>query len=1154
MNESRQRAGSLCERWEQLGEDFGCTQTIEHEIPTGDTPPIRERYRQIPPALYQEVKSMVASMLDNQVIRESRSPWAAPVVLVRKKDGTLRFCVDYRKLNAHTVRDAYPLPRIEESLSALGRAKYFSTLDLASGYWQVPMAEKDRAKTAFVLPMGLFEFNRMPFGLATAPGTFQRLMEHCLGDLNFESVLIYLDDIVVFGTSFEDHLEKLRQVLRRLKSYGLKIKPKKCQLLRNQIEYLGHLVTPDGVLPLASNIKAVQEWPPPCDLREVRAFLGLAGYYRRFVPKFSQVVSPLNELLRGTALGPRNRPIPWGPLQKKAFDGVKTALTSAPLLAYARFDTPFLLYTDGSLHGLGAVLAQVQDGRERVISYGSRSLRDSERNPANYSSFRLELLALVWAMTERFAEYLTGAEVLVMTDNNPLAHLENAKLGALEQRWVARLAKFNYRIKFRSGRENGNADALVESINIIRLKVNTLNRDLFAIQKSRLFEPAAPINWPDTATATAPIMPLSMPYIPGAAWLPQYSGESHTLNDFKERLCSLFEVHPLTEHQKILKGQLIGAALGEVKSYPDVDKRTVQQIIAKLKVAFDTCTAAEIKMKFFGCKQKAQDSIRDYSLSLQKALRAVNQVDPNRIQDGDKLLKEQFIEGLLLSNTHRTQLRILALQNPDLEFAQFKDRAIRVLHEPPPSCAVPLKRPGFMYPQEVASYPQVTVEADAHVLDEDSSTGLGLQVQELTKSVAAIARTIQSLQESPKEKMQLASRPEDVPCIPMNALLDTSSQVTTMPYILYKRYWADTDITRGPDSDLTIVASNGKPLPQVGYKEVTIKVGQVELKAQGMATEPLVPSNQAEDNGSAGQMEDWCQKLHVSTDSTPSHQKQGDYLVVHEYERVFSMHPLDFGQVPIAEADKEKTAFTTLMGLAEFNYMPFGLCNTPGTFQRMMECCLGHKIFKTVLLYLDDVIVFSKTYEDHLRHLAKVFEALSNFGLKVKPSKCHLLKSKVQYLGHVVSSEGVAPDPDKVTVIKNWPKPSNLHEVRQFLGLVGYYRRFIKDFTKIATPLQDLLVSQSKKTKGKNITLDWNNRLEGSFTQLKLALMGDEVLAYPEYDQPFVLYTDASNTGFGAVLSQVQKGKERVIAYASRKLRPTERNPENYSSLPSSGQ
>ncbi|CAN2387827.1 Reverse transcriptase (RNA-dependent DNA polymerase), partial [Pristimantis euphronides] len=372
----------------------------------------------------------------SRVIRESQSPWAAPVVLVRKKDGSLRFCVDYRKLNASTVRDAYPLPRIEESLSALGRAKYFSTLDLASGYWQVPLAEKDKAKTAFILPMGLYEFNRMPFGLSNAPGTFQRLMEHCLGDLNFESVLIYLDDVVVFGETFEDHLQRLRQVLQRLRDHGLKIKPKKCQLFRRRIEYLGHVITPEGVQPAVSKIEAIQEWPQPRTLREVRAFLGLAGYYRRFIPKFAHRVGPLNELMRGTAGGPKNRPIQWGSRQEEAFKDVKAALTNAPTLAYARFDTPFLLHTDGSLYGLGAVLSQVQNGRERVIAYGSRSLRESERNPENYSSFKLELLALVWAMTERFSEYLAGAEVEVLTDNNPLAHLENAKLGALEQRWM----------------------------------------------------------------------------------------------------------------------------------------------------------------------------------------------------------------------------------------------------------------------------------------------------------------------------------------------------------------------------------------------------------------------------------------------------------------------------------------------------------------------------------------------------------------------------------------------------------------------------------------------------------------------------------------------------------------------------------------------
>lgn len=441
-------------------DDFGCTNAITHDIPTGDTPPIRERYRQIPPKLYQEVKTLLKQMIDSGVVRGSQSPWAAPVVLVKKKDGTIRFCVDYRRLNACTARDSYPLPRIEESLTALGRAKYFSTLDLASGYWQVPVAEQDKAKTAFILPMGLFEFNRMPFGLTNAPGTFQRLMERCLGDLNFEATLIYLDDIIVYSATFQEHLNRLGQVLERLRSHGLKVKPKKCHLFKREIEYLGHRVSQDGVLPSQDKVAAIRQWLVPRTLRELKAFLGLTGYYRRFIKDYAKIAGPLNELLRGTAGQPKGQSIPWGQKQEEAFQALKEALTSAPILAYADFDKPFILATDGSLYGLGAVLSQVQDGHERVIAYASRSLRDTERNPHNYSSFRLELLALVWAMTEKFAGYLTGAKIFVRTDNNPLAHLGTAKLGALEQRWAARLAKYDFSIRYRSATENTNADGL----------------------------------------------------------------------------------------------------------------------------------------------------------------------------------------------------------------------------------------------------------------------------------------------------------------------------------------------------------------------------------------------------------------------------------------------------------------------------------------------------------------------------------------------------------------------------------------------------------------------------------------------------------------------------------------------------------------------
>ncbi|XP_069800966.1 uncharacterized protein [Dendropsophus ebraccatus] len=420
--------------------DFGKTQTLEHEIPTGDARPVRERYRQIPPALYQEVKALLKHMQESHIIQPSRSPWASPIVLVKKKDGTLRFCVDYRRLNACTVRDAYPLPRIEESLAALGRAKFFSTLDLASGYWQVPMAEKDREKTAFVTPMGLYEFLRMPFGLNNAPATFQRLMELCLGDLNFECLLIYLDDIIIFSSSFAEHLERLDVVLGRLEEHGLKLKPTMCHLFQKSIEYLGHVVTRQGVQPIDSKIQAVKQWPTPSNSSELRAFLGLVGYYRRFIKEFAQVAAPLYALLQGCLPGDtKGKPFVWAEEAELAFRELKKLLTSAPILAYADFTKPFVLQTDGSLRGLGAVLTQEQDGQERVIAYASRTLRESEKNPDNYSSFKLELLAVVWAVTEKFADILTGVEFVLMTDNNPLVHLNNAKLGALEQRWAARL-------------------------------------------------------------------------------------------------------------------------------------------------------------------------------------------------------------------------------------------------------------------------------------------------------------------------------------------------------------------------------------------------------------------------------------------------------------------------------------------------------------------------------------------------------------------------------------------------------------------------------------------------------------------------------------------------------------------------------------------
>ena len=469
LNEDQQRQlQQLLTKWQHVfsahDEDYGCTDVVTHQIPTGTAAPIRERYRTIPPSLYQEVRGLLKGMLDAGVIRESCSPWAAPIVLVQKKgSGAWRFCVDYRKLNQVTTKDAFPLPRIEDSLTSLSQAHFYSTLDLAGAYWQVKMAEQDRAKTAFTTPFGLFEWERMPFGLCNAPATFQRLMQRCMGQQLASSALVYLDDVILYSVDFDSHLKHLEAAFQSLQQYGLKLRPEKCHLFRREVKFLGHVVSGAGIAPDPDKVAAVQGWEAPTTVRQVRAFLGFVGYYRRFVKDFSKVAKPLNELLRGTGQ-PRRRgspPITWSPQCETAFQQLKAEMLKAPILAYADFTQPFTVYCDASNIGLGAVLSQKQgDGSERVIAYASRSLHPTERNDANYSSFKLELLAMKWAIVEKFKDYLWGAKIIVVTDNSPLVHLNTAKLGAVEQRWVAQLANFDYQIKHRPGRNHTNADAL----------------------------------------------------------------------------------------------------------------------------------------------------------------------------------------------------------------------------------------------------------------------------------------------------------------------------------------------------------------------------------------------------------------------------------------------------------------------------------------------------------------------------------------------------------------------------------------------------------------------------------------------------------------------------------------------------------------------
>ena len=342
-------------------DDLGCTQLLQHAIET-EGPPLRLQYRRQNPAVRREEMAQVQQMLSSGIIRPSNSHWASPVVMVKEKDGSLRFCVDFRQLNAEAVKDGHPIPHIDNLLNALHGARWFSTLDLKSGYWQVPIQERDKEKTAFRTSSGqLFEFNQVLFGFCNAPATFSRLMDHVLAGLHWETCLFYLDDIIVFAATWEEHLDRFRQVFERLRHAKLKLGADKCTFAVREVSYLGHQGTEEGLLPNPSLLNAIWEITPPKNATEVRSFLGLAGYYRRYVRNFAAIAGLLHALTRKDAV------FHWSPDCQDTFDRLKTLLTTSPITAFPDFSLPFWLYTDASTAGLGTILAQVREGKERII-------------------------------------------------------------------------------------------------------------------------------------------------------------------------------------------------------------------------------------------------------------------------------------------------------------------------------------------------------------------------------------------------------------------------------------------------------------------------------------------------------------------------------------------------------------------------------------------------------------------------------------------------------------------------------------------------------------------------------------------------------------------------------------------------------------------
>ena len=439
---------------------IGKTDLFKHKIETiPDTKPVRQRFYRQDPVKKAVIEEKTNELLETGIAQRSTSVWNSPVVLVKKKDDSWRFAIDYRKLNQVTIPISQPLPRTEDVFDALGEthATIFSTLDLNSAYFQIPLDPETRQKSAFVTHEGVFEFTRMPFGLRNAPMSFQLLMSLVLKGLNWKFVLCYIDDILVFSPDFNTHLHHLTEVFQRLRDAKLTLKPSKCKFGVEKVVFLGHVISSEGVAVESSNTDKVRNFPVPQTQRQLRGFLGLCNYYRKFVRNYAKICIPLNALLKNDVRRTFSK-TDWTQECQTAFDELKNALLSPPILRYPDMKREFILSTDASGGALGYILGQIDDkGGEYVIAYGGRAIRPDEQK---WNTSELECLAIISGI-ETFKHYLTHQHFTVFTDHSALQWLMTKRepTGRLA-RWCLKIQSYHFTVKHRKGSQNQNADAI----------------------------------------------------------------------------------------------------------------------------------------------------------------------------------------------------------------------------------------------------------------------------------------------------------------------------------------------------------------------------------------------------------------------------------------------------------------------------------------------------------------------------------------------------------------------------------------------------------------------------------------------------------------------------------------------------------------------
>ncbi|UYV85023.1 hypothetical protein LAZ67_X004325 [Cordylochernes scorpioides] len=1100
---------SILKRYEKIfdknNEPVKQTSVTKHKIETGNHQPIKHRPYRVSPTERQAIQTEVDKMLDAGIIRHSESPWSSPVILVKKKDGNWRFCVDYRRLNKVTKKDVYPLPRIDDTLDSLKGAKFYSSMDLRSGYWQIEVDEADREKTAFITPDGLYEFLVMPFGLCNAPATFERMMDKILKGLKWTMALCYLDDIVVYSKSFNEHLHRLEIILQCLDKAELRLNPKKCLFGTKRIRVFGHLVDSKGIYPDPEKIEAIAKFPTPKSITDVRSFIGLCSYYRRFIENFAEKAAPLHEVLK------KDNKFTWNSDQQDAFDSLKKALMSEPVLAYFEEQLPTELHTDASGYGIGAVLVQINDGKERPVGYASRTLSKAEKN---YSTTERECLAAIWAIN-KFRPYLFGREFVIVTDHHALCWLSNLKdpTGRLA-RWALKLQEYNVTVVYKSGRKHQDADCL--SRNPLQLEseeaYNDEDDDIPSITALTCFEAEQrkdpKINKLIDETEIFGAESKGYEMLKGTLYKKNFDplGNQHLL---------VIPKHLRLELLKSLHDAPTAGHLGFSKTYERVKNkyfwpgllRDIRKYVAHCKECQRKKQSTQKPPGLLKAIPPASSPFQRVGMDLlgrfpksdtgNKWIIVWEAKEAAKFLMEDVVLKHGAPREIITDRGRVFQSKLIAeLTNQCSSIHRFTT----AYH---PQTNGLTERLNKTLANMIAMYVSVE-QKDWDVILPYVTFAYNTAKQDTTGFTPfklihgrEAETTVDTLFPNPHEDLQedysqkIASRVEETRQL---ARLETlkaqekdkaryDSKHEAMDYNVGDLVWIFIPIRKVGLSEKLMKRYFGPYRVTRKLSDVTFEVEPVDQPTRRRQTRDLVhvlrmkPYHDPEDQA------DLFKRLNAVTlpDRYP-------------IPRLDDFHHI------LKEEDKPKTAIITPFGLFEFNVMSFGLRNATATFQRFMHEVLRNLDF--AFIYLDDILVASKTEEEHYSHLETLFSRLNSYGLRINLSKSKFLVQEIDFLGYLITS----------------------HAETQAI-------------------LHEYLRGAKKKDRSE---IKWAEEAEVQFEQCKQALANTALLAYPDAELPISLCTDASDRAVGSVLQQLDNNIWKPIAFFSKKLNPAQCNYSTY--------